>query len=64
MYFMNKPDRAAVLYDKVVSPVKKRLLRAFMPEEKEEELNERKSVGVDRSVVRKGPHRAFEPKSR
>jgi hypothetical protein len=60
---MNKPDRAVVLYYKVESPVKKRLLRAFMPEEKEEELNERKSIGVGRSVVRKGPHRAFEPKS-
>jgi hypothetical protein len=53
-----------VLYEKVETPIKKRLLKALMPEEAQEDLNERKSIRVGRSVVRKGPHRAFEPKSR
>jgi hypothetical protein len=59
---MNKPDRAAVLYDKVVSPVKKRLLRAFMPEEKEEDC-ERKSR-TERFMVRKGSDRALKSQIR
>jgi hypothetical protein len=63
LYFVHKPDRAAVLYEKVETPVKKRLLKALMPEEAEEDLNERKSIRVGRSVGRKGPYRALEPKS-
>ena len=64
LYFLAKPERALVLYDMVETPIKKRMLRLMMPEEHEEDLNERKSIRVGRSVVRKGPHRALKPSRR
>jgi hypothetical protein len=64
LYFVHRPGRALLLYDKVTTPVKKRLLKALMPEEAEEDLNERKSIRVGRSVVRERPYRALKPANR
>ena len=65
MYFINKPERATVLYDKIEDAVKKRLLKAFMPEEEEIELNERKNSSrkVRRFMVRETGYRTFKSES-
>ena len=64
LYFCHFPERAEALYNRIKDEYKKRLLKFMLPEEKESDLNERKSIRIGRSVVRKGPHRAIKPKSR